>query len=192
MNRLKVSGVRVVIAGNERCQKSLRIGVSFDGQEFKLLNGSVLPKLVVGCVAELVICPESISDPSTRAILLQEGTALLLNSGHSVMVGVSPNLMGNEPKNGIVSPEALKVASPYCFIEVQLAQDLFLRVRGDQEARLAPCLCVIPAIEATAGGLNHAFTLISEVYETKRRSHSGNIFERAYAPSQSGQWCVCS
>jgi hypothetical protein len=36
----------------------------------------------------------------------------------------------------------------------------------------------IPALEKSAESLNHAFTLISEVFETKRRSHSGNVFER--------------
>jgi hypothetical protein len=74
------------------------------------------------------------------------------------------------------------------FVEVALKANLSLQVRGDQEARLSPCLCTIPALRHEAESLNHAFTLISEAYETKRRSHSGNVFERAYAQDERGNW----
>ncbi len=177
------------VTANERYEKNLRIGVSFDGQTFKLLNGSVLPKLVTGSFAELVISPDAISEPSERATFLHEKTAMLLKSGDSVMVGVSPNMMADRYETGIISAEQLEVASPYCFLEVQLEQDLLLRIRGDQESRLSPCACIISATEARAESLNHAFTLISQLYETKRRSHSGNVFERAYARAQSERWC---
>jgi len=39
-----------------------------------------------------------------------------------------------------------------------------------------------------AESLNHVFTLISETYETKRRSHSGNVFERVYAQDERSNW----
>jgi hypothetical protein len=51
-----------------------------------------------------------------------------------------------------------------------------------------PCVCTIPSLNMEAESLNHAFTIISEAYETKRRSHSGNVFERAYAQNDSGHW----
>ena len=177
------------VTDSERYQKNLRIGVSFDGQTFRLLNGSALPKVVTGSFAELVISPDAISDSSERATFLREKTAVLLKSGESIMVGVSPNVMADTSKSGIISAEELKIASPYCFLEVRLDQDLLLRIRGDQESRLSPCVCIISATETRAESLNHAFTLISQLYETKRRSHSGNVFERAYARSRYGRWC---
>jgi hypothetical protein len=65
---------------------------------------------------------------------------------------------------------------------------LKLQVRGDQEARLCPCVCAIPSLDKKAQSLNHAFTLISEAYETLRRSHSGNVFERVYAQDKTNKW----
>ena len=62
------------------------------------------------------------------------------------------------------------------------------QVRGDQEARLCPCVCAIPSLDKKAQSLNHAFTLISEAYETLRRSHSGNVFERVYAQDKTNKW----
>lgn len=89
---------------------------------------------------------------------------------------------------GLIPANAVSILSAYLFVEVKLDADLWLLVRGDQEARLSTAPCTIPALNKEAKSLNHAFMLISEGYETKRRSHSGNVFERAYAQDQLGNW----
>jgi hypothetical protein len=87
---------------------------------------------------------------------------------------------------GLVSPEHPRIPSKYLFVEVKLDADLWLQVRGDQEAGLSQSLCTITALDRPAESLNQAFTIISEAYETRRRSHSGNVFERGYVMSKSG------
>jgi hypothetical protein len=62
----------------------------------------------------------------------------------------------------------------YWLVEVRLLQDLYLRIRGDQEGRLEYCQCFIPAFGKEAISLNHAFFQISQAYETRRKSHSGS------------------
>jgi len=63
-------------------------------------------------------------------------------------------------------------------VEVQLQEVLKLRLRGSKTPALCACKCKIPCLEDTeAVSLNHAYTLISSHFETKRISHSGNVFQ---------------
>ena len=174
--------------GKQRFEKHLRIGVRFDGTRFVLQNGSPLPALAKDSVAELVLVPDCIQDENVRASFTGEKSVLLLKEGSFVMVGVSPTMIESPSPEGLLLASNIPIISTYLFVEVRLGADLWLQVRGDQEARLSPCLCTIPALRQEAESLNHAFTLISGAYETKRLSHSGNVFERAHTHVGSGKW----
>ena len=172
----------------ERFQKHLRIGIQFDGAGFVLLNGLPLPALVKDCVAELVLAPECIQNAKLRASLTGQKTVLLLKEGSRVLCGVSSTMIEDIFDEGLNPSGPVPIHSTYKFVEVKLDADLWLQVRGDLEARLSSCLCKITALNIEAESLNQAFTLISETYETKRRSHSGNVFERVYAQDERGDW----
>jgi hypothetical protein len=172
----------------DRYEKRLRIGVHFDGTNFVLLDGKPLPALAKGSVAEIVLAPECIEDESIRATLTRQKSTPLLKKGAAVLVGVSPSMIEGHPAKGLIPAHAAPILSAYLFVEVKLDADLWLLVRGDQEARLSNSPCTIPSLNKEAKSLNHAFMLISEAYETKRRSHSGNVFERAYAQDELGNW----
>ena len=174
--------------GKERFGKRLRIGVRFDGTSVVLLNGHPLPELIKGSVAELVVTPESITDENVRASLSVWKSMRFLPTGSLILLGVSPTMIGDNPPPGLTQPEHPRIPSGEWFVEVQINADLHLQVRGDQETRLSPCPCIILALDKKAQSLNHAFTLISELYETKRRSHSGNVFDRGYFMPPSGWW----
>jgi hypothetical protein len=47
---------------------------------------------------------------------------------------------------------------------------------------------MIPALQKEATSLNHAFTLVSETYETLRMSHTGNVFQRGYVEVGNKRW----
>jgi hypothetical protein len=91
--------------------------------------------------------------------------------------------MVEDPKaDGLIqSFEQKGLAPKYWFVEVRLEQPLYLRIRGDQEARLEKCDCLIPALSESATSINHAFTIVWEAFERKRQSHTGNVFERVFA-----------
>src|SRR5208337_2134709 len=78
----------------------------------------------------------------------------------------------------------------FCFLFIQpLHHTRFPSKRCvAQTFTLESCRCVIPALKLEATSINHAFTLISEAYETKRLSHTGNVFERAYTPVGPKRW----
>jgi hypothetical protein len=173
-----------------RFNKNLRIGFRFDAETLTLLDGtSILTMLTKDTLGELMISPASIKDENLRSQLSRETEVALLESGSSVMFGVSPNMLDGTNGKGLIPSEDLGIVSSYVFVSVSLKSSVSLRIRGDQEARLSDCVCTIPAIRnKKARSLNHAFTIISEYYETKRRSHSGNVFQRAYAQTEKGEW----
>ena len=134
------------------------------------------------------VAPESIVDSTVRARFLGERAVMILEKNSYVFFGVSPTMIDNMKAVGLISPNDLQIISEYWFVEGKLETPLMLQVRGDQEARLSPCSCTIPSLNTTADSLNHAFTLISVAFETKRRSHSGNVFERVHTQAAAGKW----
>jgi hypothetical protein len=174
--------------GKDRFKKNLRVGVKSDGASMVFLDGTaVLPALTKGFVGELILSPESFIDKELSNRLSRERIVPLLDQGTYVMVGVGTNMLGDF-QDGLIPASELRIPSAYMFVPVKLNTPAFLCVRGDQEARLSDCSCTVLSIDKSAISLNHAFTLISEAYETKRRSHSGNVFDRVYAEVDPGHW----
>jgi hypothetical protein len=172
-----------------RYKKNLRIGVRFNGDKFVLLNGSPLPKLRMNAVGELVLEPDVIENWADRERFTRDDVVRMLERGSRIFLGVSPHLVGDPSAEGLLrEPEQMKLKTEYWLVEVHLEQDLRIRIRGDQEARLEKCKCMIPALKREASSVNHAFTLVSENYETQRLSHTGNVFERAYTWVEPGRW----
>lgn len=72
-------------------------------------------------------------------------------------------------------------------VEVVLERTLRLTLRGDKKPTLEGCYCEIPYFahidgkpDTRAYSLNHAFTRISEHFETSRISHTGNAFSKFF------------
>ena len=172
----------------KRFEKHLRIGIRFDGDRIVLLDGSPLPALSKNAVAELIVAPEAILDSVVRARFLEGRAIQILERDSHVFFGVSPTMVGSLRADGLLSSLVLEINSDYWFVKGKLEAPLMLQVRGDQEARLSSCSCTIPSLNATADSLNHAFSLISVAFETKRRSHSGNVFERVHTQVTEGKW----
>ncbi len=168
-------------------QKQLRIGVRFTEHGFKLLDGSPLPKLKAGTVAEIFVSADAIEEGPSKVALLQEKRTMLLESGKVVLLGMSKAMIGKDCE-GLVPGSQIRISPEYDYVAVELKGNLFLHMRGDQEARLDDCLCWIPSLKVEARSLNHAFTLASQAFETGRRSHSGNVFERGYALTPQSSW----
>ena len=130
-----------------RYTKNLRIGVRFNGDKFVLLNGNPLPKLRMNAVAELVLQPDVIEDCADRERFTRDDVVRMLERGSRIFLGVSPHLVGAPSPEGLLrEPAQMKLKTEYWLIEVHLEQDLSIRIRGDQEARLEKCKCVIPAL----------------------------------------------
>jgi hypothetical protein len=160
------------LSRKDRYGKRLRIGVRFDGTKLLLLDGSVLPKLKKDAVAELLMDPNLIEDENARMMFTRDSVAQILGNGSLLFVGVSPHLIGDQKAEGLRGNcHEMGLLTDYWLVEVRLYEALNIRIRGDQEARLEKCRCFVPALSREASSINHAFTVVSEAYETKRLSH---------------------
>ncbi|MGO8732471.1 MAG: hypothetical protein ACLQVM_06745 [Terriglobia bacterium] len=172
----------------DRTKKRIRILVQFIPGSIIRSDGLPLPRVRDGTFADLVLPASAIADEGERLKLEAESLKELLPSGVCVLVGLSPGMMKEKP-DGLVEADQLKTGYGYLFAEARLKEPLNLRRRGDKEAVLESCKCDIALLKAEARSLNHAFTLLSMKFETKRISHTGNVFARVYFFSdKSKEW----
>jgi hypothetical protein len=173
--------------GNDRYSKRLRIGITVQGTTFLLLNGDPLPQFRAGAFAELIIDEDAIEEPKARTKFTQDRVVKIIDKDSSIFVGVSPQMVEDSMASRLNrSLTSGRYPAGYWFVEVRLRQALCIRIRGDQEAKLERCDCYISALNKTAVSINHAFTLVSEEFERKRQSHTGNVFERVFTLAQDG------
>jgi hypothetical protein len=67
---------------------------------------------------------------------------------------------------------------------------LWLNVKGLDKTDIISSPIWMPdgCKEKTAISLNHAFTMLSEMYETHRLSHTGNVYNRVFYQEANGYW----
>jgi hypothetical protein len=160
---------------------TLRICIKVTKDGLVRVGGEALPKLREGSVGELVVKADMVEDEGFVARFLEDRTTQLLPSGVSVFLGVSPlSVPGHLVDERLIKPERLGLATRYLLVEVILNEALMLRIRGDSDTSLQPCKCCVPVLRLHPGSINHAFTRISEFFETERISHTANVFERAF------------
>lgn len=67
---------------------------------------------------------------------------------------------------------------------------LWLRTQGVTAIGLISSPVILPACVSSqpAASLNHAFTILSEMYERWRRSHTGSVYRQFLYEEQDGKW----
>jgi hypothetical protein len=168
--------------------KHLRIGVRYVNGQFQQLSGEGLPRLKDGTVAEIVVAEFGFAEFREKSPFIREQTTQLLPMNTAIMIELATSGIDVSRLNELYSPSDLGILAPGRFAEVVLLEPLKLRIRGDQQATLAPAQCRIPIISKDARSVNHAFTLLSMEFETNRISHTGNVFEKAHVAQPQRRW----
>ena len=155
-----------------------------------------------GAIATIVIKAKDLTDPKDYTLLTEEswkdflpkGTRLFAMMCHPSYFdtrfrevhGIEAKpLPPPEMERFIVAPSNF-MPSPYFpansfFIELELLQQLHICLPGGtKRATLGDCNCGIPALSREAISLNHAYSLISEVFEPHRKGHGGNVFKKVF------------
>lgn len=166
---------------------TVRIGVRIQEGRVLQLDGSALPRIADGAVGDLVLDAGAILDPEFAARMKAEKTVEMLPRGAEVFLGVSFKHCAGDRVGQLITPSELGIIAPFGFGRAVLQEPLFLRIRGDQRASLARCKCRVYPLNQEARSLNHALTLLSTVFESKRLSHSGNVFAQGYC-FLGGEW----
>ena len=163
-------------------EKRLNIPVRFRVGTLELWFGGPLPNIKQGARADLVIRASDLEDPTEISWLEEEKNVLFFPRDTLLMARVSLSQMEVGTQYGMeqinVTPNP---GERYRYVPFALQADLMLAIKPSTRGELRDCGCSLPTLDRDAVSVNHAYTLISEHYETKRRTHSGNVFECVYA-----------
>lgn len=79
------------------------------------------------------------------------------------------------------------VGRGYQLIPIRLREHLWLRHRGTKNPEFHSCRCALPeplrgetGEDEPPSSLNQAYTRLSEIFETHRSTHTGNVFEKGH------------
>lgn len=160
-------------------QRTVRLPVRFKGGQWSLADGAKLPQVEDDTFAELVLSAYSLLLEEDRLRWTTEERRVMFPAGSSIWARV-------RGKNGVMLKAAgciehkIWPGEPASLVEMQLAKQLEVVLRAGKTGLLDSCPCTIPALSVEAASVNEAYTLISQKYETHRRSHTGNVFKCVY------------
>jgi hypothetical protein len=197
--------------------RRLRIPVRFVDSLWECSLGGAVP-VKEATEAELVVDRNSIWDRAFLELMERKARHKVLEEGTPLLVSLTvkhespppeklkPLLKRYDDLPGRIGSEFLNTWSPgtLSFVEVNLAGPdrnqarlfdtdrggLWLITQGVEAIGLASTTVRLPK-EISADpvvSLNHAYTKLSEVFETSRISHTGNIYTRVLYQERNGKW----
>ncbi|MBV9215735.1 MAG: hypothetical protein JO053_06120 [Acidobacteria bacterium] len=158
-----------------------------DGRVKFLYEGTDLP-IIRDTVGDLVI-PAHALKTADDANLSFEAISEILPPRSILMIDVRIDEVGQgliTRKSSTDVPELPLTAIPRGFVRVELCQTLRLLHRGTKSSVLCECNCILPDINEQAISLNHAYSIASRRFETKRRANTGNVFLHVYHKADHG------
>jgi hypothetical protein len=156
----------------------VRIPVSIRNGTVELRGGGALPRLRDGEDASLFVPRGAVISSDIESHLTQDSEVELVPAKVELLAHVVHE--SNDPR-----VRRLDIASPFettspGYVSIILQEPLWLRFRGSRSPTLKPCRCWIPALGQERASLNEAYTRISEEFEPRRRSHTGNVFKKVF------------
>ena len=140
-----------------------------------------------GTIGDLLVPERSITEKREVCRLQREKTVQFLPSGTVVKFAVNGSHTPAELKQHLEDVANLGMKKSHAVPVTLDKMALVLRLRGTKPATLGRVTCWIPSLEIRAQSLNHAYRLVSEQFEPRRISHSGNVFDLGYC-KQFDQW----
>lgn len=165
---------------------SVPVRVREDGR-VEFYYGGNLPKMQEGTIGILQVPKDSFTDYEGVDGHQDDRLEQFLEPKSVVMFSVNGSDTPDELRKYLIMGNDLGIHIPY-LVEIKLGDSpLNLRIHGTNRASLARVQCQIPALNADAKSLNHAYRLVSEQFEPTRISHTGNVFEVGFC-KQRNEW----
>jgi len=202
---------------NEPPSRRLRIPVRFVNGQWEFRLGGQVP-IKEFADAELVLHRSSIKDKAFLDVIEGKARHKVLEEGADLLVSLTVKPESRPPGRlvePLIPYEELRTqigsgfmenwsSVPPSFVKVKIAGPnekqarlfdtkrggLWLLTRGIEPQGLESTRIQLPeevSVEPV-GSLNHAFTKLSEAYETWRISHTGNVYERVLYRERNGKW----
>lgn len=171
----------------DKYKKTVKIPIKVVDNEFKFFYGGELPKILDGAIGEIILPAYAIKNDYRVDKIGQRTRRQFLPKNTTLLVKISSK--SNSYNSGFLKKMKVFPPTDELFAIIQLLSDLEIELRGTKKPELCKCPCFIQALpETKARSLNHAYTLLSEKFETHRMSHTGNIFEQIYVQNKSNEW----
>lgn len=201
----------------EPVERRLRLPVIKCEGQWELQFGGAIP-VKNGQTAELLVTEKAITDERLVKAMRAQSVVKILDRGKSLRVYLATRELTGVTADQIealvqwdraqdeIDPEFFRYwgSAPKRFFEIILGpptdrqmQDLLQRegglwlvLEGGRAKELRSSQFVLPkcVTTETATSLNHAVTLLSEVYEPWRKSHTGNVYDRILYQEANGKW----
>lgn len=172
----------------DRYDKTVVIPAKYVNGKFQYFYGGYLPEFQDGTIIDLVVPEYAIKDTDFLKVLNTGHSEVLLPKGETIYAAVSSRQIPERLRNlslsiksliqGSVSTVIASLFPDSLFVEILLDEPLYLELRGTKHGRLKPVKCSIPSLKKEARSLNHAYYLISEIFEPDRISHAGSVFQK--------------
>lgn len=168
-------------------KKTIKIPIRIVDGQIQYLYGGELPK-IADVSGDLVIPAFALLDPVQAEKLSQEDGSEMLPAGSELMINVRVDTYAEgvltEMRDS--SADLPGFAQKEGFVKFRLEEPLYLWHRGTKLSQLNPCKGHFVDFDGEATSLNHAYTIASKKFETKRTSNTGNVFKHVYYKSKHG------
>lgn len=177
------------------------------GERWEFFYGGDVP-VREGTLGELTLCANQISDERFRQRVSQEFVVKILEEGAPLLfalsdrsrggarIGTWPDIAQSSVPAGTTRFERVtlgpckpKSAQPE-LDGIRETGGLWLKLKGLERSELTGSTVIMPQgfEPAAATSLNHALTLLSQVYETHRISNTGNVYTRVFYQERNNRW----
>ena len=177
------------------------------GERWEFFYGGDVP-VREGSLGELTLCASQISDERFRQRVSQEFVVKILEEGAPLLfalsdrsrggarIGTWPDIDPSSVPAGTTRFERVTLG-PCKPKSVQPELDgiretggVWLKLKGLERSELTGSTVIMPQgfEPAAATSLNHALTLLSQVYETHRISNTGNVYTRVFYQEKNDRW----
>lgn len=188
--------------------RKIRVPVKLVNGQWELLYGGPV-RVADGAFGELHLDRSAFDDKDFLKALTQKRRVEVLPEGIELRVALSIHTPLPGFEHCLISQrdtpyvDFAKVGGTYYFVPVWLASPsemqrrrgvtsgaLTLVLEGMEPRAIESGQVRLPDIPSLgpADSLNHAFTLLSEVFEPWRQAHTGNIYERIFYKETDGLW----
>lgn len=172
------------------------------GGKLEFFYDGALPNIKEDTLCRLIV-PVFGVDEENQQQLVSEKTITLLPKGSRIFMAIKIE-RGNNVERSLLDRHVerldqlrseIKSRSSHNIlqdgpVEIVLRSELKLTLRGTKRAKLEPCECYMPLLDAKAGSLNQAYTKISQEFEKHRASHTGSAFRSMYHFNESTGECI--
>jgi hypothetical protein len=161
--------------------KIVKIPIEIKNGKVEFYFEGSLPEIKEGTLGDLFVPAYAVKNEKIKILLSEERNIPLFKKGTELFVQIQTNVESKDLEEKMADPEECGVLVKKKFIRIVLDAPLYLILKGTKHPVLSGAKCKAINNKNISGlSLNHIYTLISQLYESERISHTGNVFKKIY------------